>query len=185
MRHALPPTMSLRTTAFAAAAGAALISGCTIGSEGDGLGERLGITAQSPDEFLIIARKPLELPPSFTLPTPQPGAPSRVAENPLTKAQTALLQTPERPRLAAASTGERALLSGAGAAGDNSAIREALADEGLPEGERKFGLTSLFGYQIPADISEADSVLKSREEEELLKSHGLRTPAAPPIEEDD
>lgn len=175
------------STRFAGVAAlAALAAGCSASSQdGVGLGARLGLSQTSPDEFLIIARDPLEVPQSFTLPPPQPGAPSRVAPDPLIDAQIAVFQRPGDQQLASASTGERALLGGAGAVGDNGAIRAELSDDRAPEGERKFGLTEVFGIPIPSEIDDFRSVLESGEENEILRQQGLPTPAAPPREDDD
>ncbi len=171
----------------AALAAAAALAGCSISSERGGtIGEQLGVTAGAPDEFLIIARAPLELPPSFELPRPQPGAPSRLEPNPFVEAESALFGRPVSAARAAAApgAGEAALLVGAGAADDNSAVREALAAEAAPT-ERRYGLTSLFGVPIPANLGEEDAILLSAEEIERLRQQGLPTPAAPPIAEDD
>ena len=40
-----------------------------------GVREQLGLTKQSPDEFRVIARAPLSLPPDFILRPPEPGIP--------------------------------------------------------------------------------------------------------------
>ena len=64
------------TTATLVAATVA-IAACSLDSRRGGtLRQQLGIAQGAPDEFLIIARAPIEMPPSFDLPRPQPGAPS-------------------------------------------------------------------------------------------------------------
>ena len=40
----------------------------------EGMKKQLGMTKQSPDEFRVVARAPLTLPPDFTLRPPEPGA---------------------------------------------------------------------------------------------------------------
>lgn len=156
------------------------LAGCTIGSGGGGgLRKQLGFQ-DAPDEFLIIARDQIEVPASFDLPRPQPGAPSRVEVDPLADAHEALFDRPEPVRLANASPGETVLLSGAEAADDNSEVRALLAEENEDTGERQFGLTSLFGIPIPARIGEVDEVLDSIDETEELRAEGKPTPAAPP-----
>lgn len=180
MRRALSPT--IRPTLLL---GALLAAGCSLSSEGGSVSRQLGISQDSPDEFLIVARDPIEIPPNFTLPTPQPGAPSRVGEDPRATAEAVLLNRNE-PDAAAPSAAERALLRGANAGDADGAIRQTLAEERVdPEGDRSFGLTSLFGYPIPANLGEGDRVLQSREETERLRQEGLRAPTAPPTEDDD
>ena len=160
--------------AAAIAAGA-----CSVGSEGGSFGEQLGFRPGAPDEFLIIARKPLEMPPSMNLPSPEPGAPSRVELDPFADAHASLFRRPAPVRLGSASTGEQVLLSGANADGDNSVIREALASDVPITGERKFGATNFFGFAIPANIGEDDSVVQPVAETALLRRQGYLTPTAP------
>ena len=40
----------------------------------EGVKKQFGLTKQSPDEFRVVARAPLSLPPDFTLRPPEPGA---------------------------------------------------------------------------------------------------------------
>ncbi|MCH9011558.1 MAG: DUF3035 domain-containing protein [Proteobacteria bacterium] len=41
----------------------------------EGVRDQLGLNKQSPDEFRVISRAPLSLPPDFTLRPPEPGIP--------------------------------------------------------------------------------------------------------------
>ncbi|MFN3260592.1 MAG: DUF3035 domain-containing protein [Pikeienuella sp.] len=185
MRRPSSATSPRRSAALAAVV---FLAGCSVSSERGGtIGEQLGVTAGAPDEFLIIARAPLEMPPSFDLPRPQPGAPSRLEPDPFVEAESALFGRPvsaERAGAQAPGSGETALLAGAGATGDNSAVRAALAGEAGPT-ERRFGLTSVFGVPIPQNLGEEDALLFSAEEMERLRQQGVPTPAAPPIVEED
>ncbi|KJS38300.1 MAG: hypothetical protein VR70_10355, partial [Rhodospirillaceae bacterium BRH_c57] len=52
------------------AALAATLSGC-----GGGVKETLGLNRQAPDEFQVVSRPPLAIPPEFKLRPPEPGAP--------------------------------------------------------------------------------------------------------------
>ncbi len=168
------------TTATLVAATVA-IAACSLDSRRGGtLRQQLGIAQGAPDEFLIIARAPIEVPPSFDLPRPQPGAPSRVDVDPLSDAHSALFLRPDPIRLGAASGGEQVLLSGANAEGDNSVVRDILAEEEGPRDNEKYGLSSLFGYRIPARLGESSEDLDSLEEVEALRQQGFLTPSAPP-----
>lgn len=166
--------------------GAALLaSACSVSSEGGPIGEQLGFSLGTPDEFLVIAQKPIEVPTSFTLPVPQPGAPSRVARDPFAEAHMSLYRRPEPIRLGQASSGEQVLLSGADAGADNSAIRQVLADEDPESGERRFGLTSFLGVPIPATVEGLQSeAVRPVSETDLLRRQGYLTPTAPPGLED-
>ena len=59
-----------------------------------GVRDQLGVTKDSPDEFAVVRRAPLEIPPNVftqgTLPTPQPGAPRPQEKAPAIAAKTAL-----------------------------------------------------------------------------------------------
>jgi hypothetical protein len=52
----------------------------------------LGIDKTAPDEFRIVSRPPLTLPPDYALRPPQPGAARPVADNPTDTARSALVQ---------------------------------------------------------------------------------------------
>ncbi len=168
-------------TIAALAAATVAIAACSLDSRRGGtLREQLGVAQGAPDEFLIIARAPIEVPPTFDLPRPQPGAPSRVDVDPAADAHFALFQRPDPVRLSAASGGEQVLLSGANAGGDNSTVRDILAVEEEPEVNENYALSSLFGYRIPARIGGASEGLDSVEETEALRNQGYLTPSAPP-----
>lgn len=168
------------TTATLIAATVA-IAACSLDSRrGGSLREQLGVAQGAPDEFLIIARAPIEVPATFDLPRPQPGAPSRVDVDPAADAHNALFLRPDPVRLDAASGGEQVLLSGANADGDNSTVREVLAEEEGPEINENYGLTSLFGYRVPARLGAASEDLDSVTEVEELRNKGYLTPSAPP-----
>ncbi|QIE56923.1 DUF3035 domain-containing protein [Pikeienuella piscinae] len=163
---------------------AALLTGCTLSSEDGTIGEQLGFAVGSPDAFMIIAREPIQMPPDNSLPTPQPGAASPRMPDPYAEARESLFGSPEEPeRLASTSTGEEALLAGAGATTDNSAVRAEIDAE--VDTERKFGLTSFFGMPIPANLDNPNIVVDSQGENERLRQQGLLTPTAPPVEEED
>jgi hypothetical protein len=50
-----------------------LLTACDNG----GMREQLGLTRDAPDEFSVVSRPPLSLPPDFTLRPPKPGEPPR------------------------------------------------------------------------------------------------------------
>lgn len=54
----------------------ALLGGLALGVSGcESTRETFGLNKQSPDEFSVVSRAPLSLPPDFTLRVPDPGAP--------------------------------------------------------------------------------------------------------------
>ncbi|MFQ5773120.1 MAG: DUF3035 domain-containing protein [Kiloniellaceae bacterium] len=89
----------------------------------EGVKKQLGLTKQSPDEFKVVSRAPLTLPPDFNLRPPQPGVPRPQEGSPTQQARQAVFRAgqPKKPALDAAvpgdgrSLGERSLLRAAGA----------------------------------------------------------------------
>jgi hypothetical protein len=82
------------------------------GCGGGTVAENLGMGKRAPDEFQVVRRAPLVLPPDYNLRPPQPGAaPSQQQD---TSAQARAILTGEQPRAAAAPTaqsaGEQALV---------------------------------------------------------------------------
>ena len=103
----------------------------------DSFREELGLTKQQPDEFSVVTKPPLILPPDYTLRPPQPGAPRPQELAPQQQARAALARAGQtdsdrsrRPTSAGpASTGELALLQQAGAVGADPAIRRIVNEE--------------------------------------------------------
>ena len=70
--------------------------------------ENLGLGKRSPDEFQVVRRAPLILPPDYSLRPPEPGAPGPAAQD--TAAQAEQILTGQ-PRLPPAETRHRARAS--------------------------------------------------------------------------
>lgn len=134
---------------------AVTLSGC-----GNQVRETLGLNRQAPDEFQVVSRPPLTLPPEYRLRPPEPGAPPRgmgtaqdMGRTALTGAQPAQQSTLFGQPVSSAPTatasrsnlsgGEQALLAAAGAQNVPADIRATvnressiLADEGRPFTDR-------------------------------------------------
>jgi hypothetical protein len=98
------------------------VSGC------DQARETFGLNKQSPDEFRVVSRAPLSVPPDFTLRVPAPGAPR--PQSGTTTDQARNLLTGEDPNAAkqqlddgSRSKGEVAILAKSGAAKADPNIR--------------------------------------------------------------
>lgn len=97
----------------------------------DSLRAAAGLTKQSPDEFAVVTKAPLIIPPDFNLHPPTPGAAPLNQQDPTGEAQSALFSNPD-PTVAAASIkgsfspAERLLLAYAGAQRADPAIRAEL-----------------------------------------------------------
>lgn len=90
----------------------------------------LGLEKTPPDEFAVAARAPLSIPPEYSLRPPQPGAPRPQEGTTSDQALRAMtgnrVPVQQRTNL---SSGERALLSNAGAEGVPSDIRQTVDRE--------------------------------------------------------
>lgn len=84
------------------------------------------VGAALPDEFRVIAQKPLFIPPEYALRPPTPGKPSPQELQPESAARTALLGQTFDPK---ASQGERLFLAKVGADAANANIKAVIDDE--------------------------------------------------------
>ena len=116
----------------------ALAGGCS------SVKEQLGLTKQSPDEFKVVSRAPLSMPPDYNLRPPTPGAPRPQEGTTRDQAANAVfqysgngstLQPDQIPPIgegeseSAQSSGESALLQSAGASGVDPNIRQVVDSE--------------------------------------------------------
>lgn len=107
---------------------AAALAGC------DSIREASGTTKEPPDEFAIVTKAPLIIPPDYNLRPPKPGAAPTNQVEPTQAAQQALIgadnQTIANSFSGNESQGERLLLANAGAQNADPNIRQDLvADE--------------------------------------------------------
>jgi len=92
-----------------ALAGAAALSGC------GGVSKSLGLAKVTPDEFRVVTKAPLTVPPDFSLRPPAPGEPTPAELQPESAARVALLgereasdRSPGEKRLDTKAGGDRA-----------------------------------------------------------------------------
>lgn len=167
-------------------AAAILIGLITLGlSACDRAREELGLNRQSPDEFAVLKRAPLTLPPSYDLRPPRAGALSN-AESALdaqSQARRVLLgqnatNTTQETALQA-STGTQILLDQAGATNTQSDIRGILDRESsvLSTTDQTVAERLLFwtGDEGETFISEAER-LDANAEAERLNESGITAP---------
>lgn len=133
------------------------------GCGGGGLKEALGYGKDAPDEFAIVTKAPLVIPPDFGLRPPQPGAPRPQEANldPSIVAQSALIgDQSATPLPETGSIGEQALLEQTGAAAADPRIRQVVNAETrtLVEKDKTFTSDVLFWQQrVPPDERLVDS----------------------------
>lgn len=140
--------------AAAAAALAAGLAGC-----GERTRQAIGLDRQAPDEFAVVTRAPLSVPPDFNLRPPVPGAPRPQEPEVTEQAREILRDAAGAARSAGAdapSAGERALLGRAGAADADPAVRDAVdaESERIAESRRSF-VDSLVFWRDPEPPGDA------------------------------
>jgi hypothetical protein len=97
------------------------------------LREAAGITKEPPDEFAVVTKSPLVIPPDFNLKPPKPGAAPTNQVSPTQSAQAALFG--DDPAAAAAaipgnfSPEERVVLANTGGAAADPSIRKQIASD--------------------------------------------------------
>lgn len=94
----------------------------------EGIKQQLGTTKQSPDEFMVVSRAPLTVPPEFTLRPPQPGIPRPQEGTTSQQARNALFRL-QQPK---AGTLEPEVGSGGRSPGELSLLRAVGADNTDP-----------------------------------------------------
>lgn len=119
----------MRGLAFLVIAGS--VSGC------GNIKNSLGLEKDAPDEFAVITRAPLEVPPRLVLPTPVPGMPRPQEQAALEQAQDAVFgDNVNRDRAQTKSALENALLTKTGADKTSPSIRSTVNTETRELAER-------------------------------------------------
>ena len=91
--------------------------------------EDLGLGRNPPDEFAVVERAPLSLPPDYGLRPPRPGAPRPQSVDTTQRASETLFNGQAPVQANAPSEGEKALLAATGAAKANPDIRDVVDRE--------------------------------------------------------
>ena len=138
--------------------------------------QSLGLTRASPDEFAVVKRAPLEMPPDYALRPPRPGAPRPQEQGMNEQARATVFGSDTGARKAAPASGESALLQAAGATNANASIRNVVDHETAMESpEKKPVAERLFG--IKRGDAESEGVLNAEEEAARLKAqYSAQTP---------
>jgi len=116
---------------LAAVVAGGVLAGCT-----SGVDEALGLGKNPPDEFAILTKAPLTIPPDFALRPPRPGAAARHSRTAQQAAENVLYQNGEGGGVATpqgdapgTSAGEAALLVNAGAVNASPDVRGLIESE--------------------------------------------------------
>lgn len=131
----------------------------------------LGLEKQAPDEFAVVTRAPLSLPPDFNLRPPRPGVARPQEGTTRDQARRVITGAPlgsgpvmTRDLPAGASEGERALMARAGTDQAIPGIREVVDEEtsALAQESRSFADVLLFWREPERFGTELDAAAESR-----------------------
>jgi hypothetical protein len=123
--------------------------------------EATGAAKLAPDEFTVITKAPLIMPPDYNLHPPQPGALDRNQGDPDDEARAALFAQQDPQAAAAAlgpnySDGEKALLAKSGGATADPAVRQDISsDSGYSDQGDAFAQKVLYPQGAPAQPAAA------------------------------
>jgi len=171
MIHA--PTEPMRAAARRAGRIACLAAAAVLLSACGNARETLGISRPPPDEFQVVTRAPLSMPPDFALRPPAPGAPPAAQQDVRLQAQTAVFgpggvgdragPVPVAPG-GGVSPGEAAILTRAGAGSAPADIRAAVDREtrSLADADRRFVDRLIFWQDPPPPGTVVDPAAEAR-----------------------
>ena len=151
----------------------ALLAGLALSGCGDAR-KALGYDKAPPDEFRIVTRAPLSLPPDYALRPPAPGAARPQDQTSPEQARQALLGTaaPRPAAPAGASAGEAAILAKVGTPRTDPRIRELVDREStaIADADRTFFDRLVFWQKPPEPGSVVDP---QREAQRLRENQAL------------
>lgn len=174
--------MTVRLTGISVALLAALgLSAC------GGVRQELGLNRTKPDEFAVVPKAPLAMPPDFTnLREPEPGAPRPQQVSPAGEAKAALAQTrgAQTPSMSGQqpSSGERALADAAGASKADPKVRREMMNE-LREQRAGRSMTErlLFWQGSEDEEMVIDAVAEARRIDQVRRSGEALTGQGVPV----
>lgn len=145
----------------------------------EGVKRQLGLNKQSPDEFKVVARAPLSVPPDFSLRPPAPGAPRPQEGTTRDQARRAVFGSDqggttlqaEQANYAGLSAGERILLKSAGAGQGDPNIRALVNAEAEALREDTDFLEALVFWrepQVPGTVVDAEGEARRLRENSAL-----------------
>lgn len=132
--------------------------------------EQLGLTKQVPDEFKVVKRAPLELPPEYTLRPPQPGAARPQEISPDEEARQSVFGGTKSSKQRAPTDTEEALLLQAGAQNIEPNIRQRVDQESAELSSNNQPVIDKI-LRIGSDAAPPSSVVDASKEAERLKNN--------------
>ena len=146
----------------------------------DTIRDAAGLTKQPPDEFAVVTKAPLIIPPDYNLHPPKPGAPPLNQVAPTTAAQEALYSG-DPNAVAGAITGdysqaEKLLLANSGGAMADSSIRRTIAADNTKAEDTNPSLTDKLLFGESKDNSADQPVNGASEQARLAAKSGNQHP---------
>ena len=158
------------------AAALLMLGGCSNSAK-----KKLGLGRHSPDEFAVVKRAPLSLPPVYNLRPPRPGAARPQAEDTTEQAKSAVFggnggatmqQTqPQQQPQGDYTSGEASLLGKVGTTRADPAIREKLEREGGSYSVRDENLADKVMFWKDTDAEAPASVVDAEAEAKRIKEN--------------
>jgi Protein of unknown function (DUF3035) len=143
--------------------------------------EAAGITKEPPDEFAVVTKAPLIIPPDFNLHPPKPGAAPLNQVSPTTAAQQALYS--DDPSAVASnitghySQAEKLLLANSGGAAADPSIRRTIASDNIKAEDIDPSLTDSLLFGASKDTSADKPVNADAEKDRMDAAKGGAQPA--------
>ena len=149
---------------LSAIAGLFLLGGCSNAKE------QLGLTKSAPDEFMVVKRAPLAMPPDYNLNPPQPGAPRPQELATDQAAKTTVFGEIGQQGNVEATNSDDLLLQQAGATQAQDGIRQVVDSETADMADRNKSVTDkLIGWG--KDEKPSATVVNAKQELERLKEN--------------
>jgi hypothetical protein len=158
---------------------ATALGGCT------DIRRALGMEKVIPDEFAVVSRAPLAIPPDYTLRPPQPGAAPSQEVAAQDRAKEAVFRAGSQqaslpPAAGERSAGEGALLQKAGAPNADPAIRQHVSDDTAltPENQRGF-VDKLLFWRKSGPPNSNEVIDPNKEADRIKQAQAAGNPVAP------
>jgi hypothetical protein len=142
--------------------------------------EAAGVVKTPPDEFAVVTKAPLVIPPDYNLRPPKPGAPPTNQSSPTDAAEAAL--TGDDPATVAASLpttyspGEKLLLANTGGATADHGVRTQIAADTKAMSTASNSFTDTLLFRSPPDPNAGHPLDADAEHNKLVAAKGDGTP---------
>ena len=159
----------------------ALLGGAAVALIGcESIREAAGVVKTPPDEFAVVTKAPLVIPPDYNLRPPKPGAPPTNQSSPTDSAEAAL--TGDDPATVAASLpntyspAEKNMLATTGAATSDHGVRAQIAADNRAMTTASSSFTDTLLFRSPPDPNAGHPLNADAEHDKLVAEKGDGVP---------